>query len=239
MPVSISTQVIHASYAAVISEIDKDANIYDNPNQQGTAYPAWFIVHRAPVEIQREVGKRLNGNRYMLTYQIDIWYMVQQNITRLYDIYTQIAERLDEKIEYLPIFGSDAVVHVYDRSWSLELNALKYSTTLRLRVFVDKDFKFEPMEVIEDFESFIKSTPKTISVRFINVDYGFLEVELPATMYILSGQSITLPTITGEYEDSDGNVFEPVAWSLGDFGETIGPIEHSTFCNLIFEQKSE
>ena len=112
MPVSISTQVIHASYAAVISEIDKDANIYDNPNQQGTAYPAWFIVHRSPVEIQRELGKRLNGNRYILTYQIDIWYMVQQNITRLYDIYTQVAEQLDEKIEYLPIFGSDAIVHV-------------------------------------------------------------------------------------------------------------------------------
>ena len=100
MSIEISTQIIHASYAAVINSIDPNANIYDNPNQQGTAYPAWFIVHRSPVEVQRDFGKRYGGNRYTITYMIDLWYMVQQNIPRLYDQYTAIAEELDSKMEY-------------------------------------------------------------------------------------------------------------------------------------------
>lgn len=221
MPVSISTQVIHASYAAIISEIDKDANIYDNPNQQGTAYPAWFIVHRSPVEIQRELGKRLNGNRYILTYQIDIWYMVQQNITRLYDIYTQIAEQLDEKIEYLPIFGSDAIVHVYDRSWSLELNALKYSTTLRLRVFVDKDFKLEPMAVIEDIRAFIKNQhPEFYTLSFTNTDHPDFTVELPDDIIASVNSFVKLPSVSGEHEEG-GELWVPDAWDIGAFGQPV------------------
>lgn len=156
MSIQISTQIIHASIASVINQVQQNANIYDNPNQQGTAYPAWFIVHRSPVEIQRDSGKRAFGNRYTLTYQIDIWYMIQQNIPRMYDQYTQIAESLDSKLEYLPIFDTDAVVHVYDRMWSLEMNSMKYSMTLRLRVYADSNIEPEPMMVISDFKEFIK-----------------------------------------------------------------------------------
>lgn len=232
MPVSISTQVIHASYAAVISEIDKDANIYDNPNQQGTAYPAWFIVHRSPVEIQRELGKRLNGNRYILTYQIDIWYMVQQNITRLYDIYTQIAEQLDEKIEYLPIFGSDAIVHVYDRSWSLELNALKYSTTLRLRVCVDKNYVPEPMEVIEDIQTFIKNS-EMVSLSFTNTDHPEFDVDLPDEIYADRNAVVRLPRVTGTYEVDD-QTWVPISWDIGSFGRPI-VLNENKVANLLWK----
>lgn len=156
MPVEISTQIIHASFASVINSIQAGANIYDNPNQQGTTYPAWFIVHRSPVEIQKDFGKIRYGSRYNLTYQIDLWYMIQQNITRLFDQYTQVAEALDSKLEYLPIFGSDAIVHVYDRSWGLEMNALKYSTTLRLQMYSDSNQTFDTMNVISDIKQFIK-----------------------------------------------------------------------------------
>lgn len=115
------------------------------------------------------------------------------------------------------------------------MDALKCSMTLKLRVSRNST---QPvyMQVIEDFDAFVKPPLRTITVRFINVDYSFLDVELPETMFIQSGQAITLPTITGTYEDSDGNIFEPVSWSLGAFGETIGPIEHSTFCNLIMRK---
>jgi hypothetical protein len=164
MSIPISTQIIHASIAQVINQVQPNANIYDNPNQQGTVYPAWFIVHRSPVELRRDFGKINYGNRYEITYSIDIWYMIQQNITRLFDQYTQIAEQIDSKLEYLPIFGTDAVVHVFDRSWNLELNCLRYSLTLRLRVFVDSNIVIEPMEVISDFKQFIKSDKQNSEV---------------------------------------------------------------------------
>lgn len=153
----ISTQIIHASIASVINEIQPEANIYDNPNQQGTVYPAWFIVHRSPFEIRNETGRRFGRNRFSITYQIDIWYMLQQNIPCLYDEYVAIAEALDSKIEYLPIFGSSAIVHVFDRSWNLELNAMKYSITLRLRVFGDNVGEQTKINTISDISAFVKN----------------------------------------------------------------------------------
>ena len=69
----------------------------------------------------------------------------------MFDQYTQIAELLDKGLEYLPIFGSNAVTHVYDRSWSLEMNSMKYTTTLRLRVSSKNDnYAFSPMDGIGD-----------------------------------------------------------------------------------------
>lgn len=236
MPIEISTQIIHASYAAVINSIDPNANIYDNPNQQGTAYPAWFIVHRAPVEVQRNVGKRYGGNRYTLTYMIDIWYMIQQNIPRLYDQYTQVAEELDSKMDYLPIHGSDAVVHVYDRSWSLELNCLKYSTTLRLRVYRDNpNYDTTTIDVIST-EVFLKTKFPLIRVYFTNVSHPELSIEIPSQMFCYFGDTMVLPTIEGVYRDAENHRWQPVGWTLGGFGETIGPLYQNTTTNLIVER---
>lgn len=92
MKTEINTNVIHASFASVINELWPNSNIYDNPNQQGTQYPAWFIVHRSPIEVLRDFGAINGGNRYTITYQIDLWYMLMQNITCLYDKYSEIAE---------------------------------------------------------------------------------------------------------------------------------------------------
>lgn len=231
MPIEISTQIIHNSYAAVINKIDPKANIYDNPNQQGTAYPAWFIVHRSPVEVQREFGKRMNGNCYMLTYQIDIWYMIQQNIPRLYDQYTAIAERFDSEIEYLPIFGSNAIVHVYDRSWSLELNAMKYSTTLKLRVFADKNFVFTPMEVIDDLSVFLKNQNQSV-ITFENTTHPEFDAQIPSPISVTKGQSVNLPFVGGEFEDDDYK-WTPSGWSIGAFGARIR-LDESITTNLLW-----
>lgn len=231
MTVEISTQIIHNSYAAVINKIDPKANIYDNPNQQGTAYPAWFIVHRSPVEVARDFGKRMNGNCYMLTYQIDIWYMIQQNIPRLYDQYTAIAERFDAEIEYLPIFGSDAIVHVYDRSWSLELNAMKYSTTLKLRVFADKNFVFTPMEVIDDISVFLKNQNQSV-ITFENTTHPEFDAQIPNPISVTKGQSVNLPFVGGEFEDDDYK-WTPSGWSIGAFGARIR-LDESITTNLLW-----
>lgn len=237
MSIEISTQIIHASYAAVINQIDPKANIYDNPNQQGTAYPAWFIVHRSPVEVARDFGKRYGGNRYTLTYQIDILYMIQQNIPRLHDQYTEVAERLDEELEYLPIHGSDAVVHVYDKSWSLELNCLKYSTTLRLRVYRDNP-NYQNKKTIDVISTdvFLKSLFPLIRVYFTNTTHPELDIPIPDQMFSYSGQMFTLPTVEGIYRDSENHRWEPVRWSIGGFGETVGPLYENTVTDLILER---
>lgn len=230
MAITINTQTIHASIAAVLKEIDAEANIFDNPNQQGTPYPAWFIVHRSPVEIQKEIG------RYVLVYQIDIWYMLKQNITRLYDQYSSIAEQLDDKLEYLPIYGTNnALVHVYDRSWGLELNALKYSITLRLRVSRDKTPDVY-MQVIEDLQTFIKTKLSLLRVYFTNTEHENLDVNMPSQMFCYYGDTFVLPTVEGVYRDEDNLRWSPVRWNIGSFGETIGPLHENVTADLVMEQ---
>ena len=236
MPIEISTQIIHNSFATVINKIQPGANIYDNPNQQGTTYPAWFIVHRSPIELQRHVGKRNNGNRYLITFQIDLWYMLQQNITRLFDQYTHIAEQLAYNLQYLPIFGSDAVTQVYDQSWSLELNALKYSTTIKLRVYTDENFVFTPMEVITDFEQFIKQSSQS-TVTFTNTDHKEFDAEYPETISVITNRRITLPTVSGEFED-ENYIWTPSEWSIGAFGESYRVDENIT-TNLLWEYRDK
>lgn len=235
MSIEISTQIIHASYAAVINSIDPNANIYDNPNQQGTAYPAWFIVHRAPVEVQRDVGKRYGGNRYTLTYMIDIWYMIQQNIPRLYDQYTQVAEELDSKMDYLPIHGSDAVVHVYDRSWSLELSCLKYSTTLRLRVYRNNpNYDDTTIDVITT-DVFLKELFPMEHVYFQNTMHPEFNIRIPNRLITHYGGIVKLPVVDGVYQDSDGKYWQPLAWDIGEFGSEYGPLYNDVTANLLFK----
>ena len=44
MPVVVDTPLIHKSLSAYLLTLTPNANIYDNPNQQGTKIPAWFIM---------------------------------------------------------------------------------------------------------------------------------------------------------------------------------------------------
>lgn len=227
MPIELSTQLIHASIAQVLQSIDPNAEIFDNPTQQGSPYPAWYIVHRQPVERQREVG-----NRYVLVYYIDIWYMLKQNITRLYDQYTVVAEQLEERMEHLPIYGYEGVVvHTHDNSWGLELNAMKYSITLRLRCSRNTA-PVEKMRVIEDLQVFIKGLGLLKKIHYLCSQFPQFDMGIETFEYCRYGDSITLPVVSGIYRDSDGVRWEPLAWDVGQMGETFGPVLDDITINL-------
>lgn len=237
MPVEIDTQIIHASYAAVINKIDPEAHIYDNPNQQGTELPAWFIVHRSPVEVRKDLGRINHGSRFDITYSIDIWYMLKQNITRLYDQYTVIAEQLDAQLEYLPVFNSDAVLHVHDRVWSLEMNALKYSTTLRFKVYTNNPdaINYPKVDVITGPDIFLKNQGESYII-FTNEDHPEFDVSFPTSLYVQTGKRINLPMVSGSFTD-DNYIWTPSAWSIGDFNESV-LVEENTTANLLWSSEN-
>jgi hypothetical protein len=226
MGIEVTSQLIHASIAQVLHEISPEAEIFDNPNQQGTPYPAWFIVHRSPVEVRREI------RRYYITYYIDIWYMIQQNITQMFDKYTRIAEQLDDKLEYVPVFGHPGVVlHTFENSWSLEMTAMKYSITLRLNCS-RSGASLPKMEVIEDFQAFIKGLGKLKRIRYVCEKFPDFDMGIEALQYCEEGKSVVLPFVGGIYRDGDNRRWEPIAWSVGQFGAQYGPITDDETVNL-------
>lgn len=230
MAITINTPVIHKSYASVLSRIDPNALIFDNPNQQGTKLPAWFIVHREPVSSTCAI----DGYQW-LVYAIDIYYMVEYNKPRLFDEYAAIADQLDLELEYLPIYGTDTVVHVFDRSWELAMNALKYSTTLRLRVH--PSVQREPyMQVIENLEVFLKMQNEAI-LSFQNTSHPEFDAQLPNPISVTKGRSVNLPFVGGEFED-DNYKWTPSAWTLGNFGASI-QLNESMTADLLWRSEEK
>lgn len=153
MGIVLDTPLVHKSFTSVLNRITPDAHIYDNPNQQGTKLPAWFIVHREPVTIERDLDKRA-----WITYGIDLYYMLDYNLPRTFDSYSSVADALGTELKYLTIFGTNYKVHIQQRSWSLQLDCMRYSVTLKFRVSETEEPEAK-MQVIEDLAVFLKNQP--------------------------------------------------------------------------------
>ena len=220
--VEISTEIVHKSLAAVAASIVPNSYVYDNPNQQGTHLPAWFIVHREPVRIERE-----NQRRAWIIFGIDLYYMIELNTPRVFDEYARVGDALDCALTYLRIYGTDKLVHVFERSWELAMNCLKYSLTLRIRCA--PDLPLPSMMGTLTMDVFIKHVPRVVSVRYVSQIPAF---EVPDTFYTYAGTPFVLPTITGEYDDGEA-VYRPTGWSIGAFGESVS-VQESTFAELLF-----
>lgn len=230
MSIYIDTPIIHKSIAQVLAKVDPNATIFDNPNQQGTKLPAWFIVHSSPVSNVCQLY-----NRFFLTYNIDIYYMLEYNRPRLYDEYAAIADALDLAIDYLPIYGTDnQLVHVYERNWELAMNALKYSIVLHFRVTPDTER--EPyMQVIQSLDVFLKEAFPMEHVFFENTTYPDANIRMPNRLITHFGGIVELPEVEGLYQDSDGKYWQPSAWDIGEFGSEYGPLYNDITANLLFK----
>lgn len=227
--IAIDTPLIHKSIATVLSSINSNAYIYDNPNQQATKLPAWFITHREPVKIEREIG------RAWLIYSIDLFYMLEYNTPRLFDDYATVADSLNTSLIYLPIYGLDGVkTQVYEREWGLQLDALKYSFTLRFRVKQDT-VPDEKMQVIEDLSVFLKNQSESYII-FTNEDHPEFDVSFPTSLYVQTGKRINLPMVSGSFTD-DNYIWTPSAWSIGAFNESV-LVEENTTANLLWSSEN-
>lgn len=230
MGIIIDTPIVHNSIATVLASIDNTAYIYDNPNQQATKLPAWFIVHREPVKIEREIG------RAWLIYSLDLCYMREYNTPRIFDDYSTIADNLNTALIYLPIFGHEGVrAQVYEREWRLQLDALVYSITLRFRVS-QNTVPVEKMQVISDLAVFLKTKLQS-TVTFTNTEHPEFDVEFPSSISTATNRRINLPEVTGEFEDQD-YIWTPYTWTIGAFNESYRVDENIT-TNLVWSYKEK
>ncbi|MBQ1759761.1 MAG: hypothetical protein IIZ94_08765, partial [Prevotella sp.] len=134
-------------------------------------------------------------------------------------------------LTYLPLYDSDVIVHVYERSWELAMNCLKYSLTLRFRV--SPEVALVPkMQVIEDLRTFIKSLGIVKQVHYICSQFPSFDMGIEQVEYVYQDKDITLPVVSGIYRDSDGIRWEPLAWNVGQMGDTFGPVLDDMTINL-------
>jgi hypothetical protein len=230
MAIIIDTPTIHKSLAQLVLSLTPNACVYDNPNQQGTHLPAWFIVHREPVDIKED----LHG-RWWLNYHIDLFYMLDFNGPHLFDDYAAIADQLGEISEYLPIYGYENVVtHTYERSWGMYMDALKFSMNLKFRVTKDATPPAY-MEVIEDLSVFLKGLkPEFYTLSFTNTDHPDFTVELPDDIVVSANAFVKLPSVSGKHTE-DEETWVTSRWDIGEFGSSF-KMDEDKVANLLWEE---
>lgn len=75
-----------------------------------------------------------------------------------------------------------------------------------------------------------------VFVKFTNTTHPELDVNIPEQTFCYDGDMFVLPTVTGVYRDGENHRWQPLAWDIGTFGETIGPLHEDVVANLLFER---
>ena len=127
----ISLPTITAALSDFLKNNFPDSTVYNNPNQQNTTLPAWFINFMPSSGIGKQVD-----NRYLRTLYVDLVYLLDYNLTDLYDQYTGAAEILDENLELFTYVNNDDsyLIRTYERKWNMGLADLHYKFKLDIRV---------------------------------------------------------------------------------------------------------
>jgi len=74
-----------------------------------------------------------------------------------------------------------------------------------------------------------------VTLSFVNAYYQTLEIPLPDPRTVDNGDLVTLPSVTGEYEDEDHIKYTPYAWDIGQFGQEY-ILRTDTAANILCEK---
>lgn len=87
---------------------------------------------------------------------------------------------------------------------------------------------------IRDKSAWAVQFERIFTLSFANTQLPGITITLPADETGYKGTSITLPTMTGEYQ-SGGKTWKPSAWDIGAFGSSY-TLNADTVAHLIFEE---
>lgn len=76
-----------------------------------------------------------------------------------------------------------------------------------------------------------------VTLSFVNEYYQTLEIPLPEPRTVDNGDLVTLPLVTGEYEDEHMVIWEPHSWDIGHFGASIA-LRYDTVAHILCSRKS-
>ena len=147
MTFTVST--IAKSLADYLAPILPGVAMYEDPNQQGSQPPCMFLQTRYN-RLRLETG-----GYWLRTLGLDLTYLLDYNLPDLQQRYQAAAEALDLVMETFPYSdGSStgqALLRAYDRSWTVDLDALHYKFELRERVNIpEAAVKMQTMDLNEE-----------------------------------------------------------------------------------------
>lgn len=141
-----------ASLAAYLSPYFPDVAFYQDPNQQGTKTPCFFLQQRY-ANIQKQIGPF-----WLLRIGLDLTYLENYNLPDLQQRYSKAAGILDPILETFPYWeggeGKPVRLRTYDRKWDINLDALHYAFEIKERVALPEIVP--KMEEIEEYHEVIK-----------------------------------------------------------------------------------
>lgn len=147
MTFTVST--IAKSLADYLAPVMPGVAMYEDPNQQGSQPPCMFLQTRYN-RLRLETG-----GYWLRTLGLDLTYLLDYNLPDLQQRYQAAAEALDLVMETFPYSdGSStgqALLRAYDRSWTVDLDALHYKFELRERVNIpEAAVKMQTMDLNEE-----------------------------------------------------------------------------------------
>ena len=150
---NLTVSTISKSLADYLAPIFPGAAMYEDPNQQGSQPPCWFLQTRY------NRLKLETGGYWLRTLGIDLVYLLDYNLPNLQQLYQQAGEALDLALETFPYSDGGAgaepvLLRTYDREWNVDRNELHYKFELRERVNIPEQFvKMQTMDLDEDIHN--------------------------------------------------------------------------------------
>ena len=138
---------IAVSLANYLQSYLPGVQLLEDPAQQKTQTPAIFLQQRYSF-IERQVGEY-----WIHTIGLDLTYLEDYNLPNLQQLYLTAAEALDLCMDSFPYSDgtTESTVNLltYDRTWTIDLDALHYKFELRERVSLPETGT--PMQSIQDY----------------------------------------------------------------------------------------
>ena len=137
------------SLAGYLAPLFPGVAFYEDPNQQGTRCPCFFLQQR-----DAEISLR-TGGRFLRQVSLDLTYLEDYNLPDLQRRYEAAAQVLDRCMETFPcLLPGDAfppkttLLRTYDRNWRIDLDALHYR--FRLQLWEAPQEEGTPMQTMAD-----------------------------------------------------------------------------------------
>lgn len=146
---NLTVSTLARSLADYLAPVLPGVAMYEDPNQQGSQPPCMFLQTRYN-RLKLEMG-----GYWLRTLGLDLTYLLDYNLPDLQRQYQAAAEALDLVMETFPYSdGSStgqALLRAYDRSWTVDLDALHYKFELRERVNIpEAAVKMQTMDLNEE-----------------------------------------------------------------------------------------